>query len=318
MLGRELVRALRGKRSQAALSRRLGYSSNVLYTWESARRAPVASAFFRLAARSGVDLGQGLREFLSDRGAAAPDVRHAAGVAELVRALMADWPMVELAASVGADRTTVGRWVNGATEPKLPELLRMVETTTQRLLDFVAIFADPASLPSVRSLYHDLQVQRRLAYDMPWSHAVLRALELRGYRALPRHQPGFIAQSVGISLEEEQRCLAALAGAGQIRRRRGRWVLGRVLTVDTRPSEADNRRLKLHFAEAAVERLRSGSAPESALFSFNLFAINATDFEKIRRLHVEYFQRIRDLIASSTHPDRVVLMNLQLLPLASL
>ena len=65
-------------------------------------------------------------------------MRRASGVGGLVRALMADWPIVELADSVGADRTTVGRWVSGATEPKLPELLRMVETTTQRLLDFVA------------------------------------------------------------------------------------------------------------------------------------------------------------------------------------
>jgi transcriptional regulator with XRE-family HTH domain len=313
---KELILALRGQRSQVGLSRRLGYTSNVLYTWEHGRRAPVASAFFRLAARVGVDVNDGLRHFLADRGSVLPDVRRPAGVSELVRALMTDWPIVELAESVGADRTTVGRWVNGATEPKLPELLRIVETTTQRLLDFLALFVDPESMPSARAPYRDLQVQRRLAYDMPWSHGVLRALELEQYRALPRHQPGLIAAELGISLDEEQRCLQELARAGQIRMRRGRWVLGRVLTVDTRPSEADNRRLKLHFADTAAARLRDGSAAQSALFSFNLFAINAADFEKIRRLHVEYYQRIRELIAASSKPDRVVLMNLQLCPLA--
>lgn len=313
---KELILALRGRRSQLGLSRRLGYTSNVLYTWEHGRRAPVASAFFRLAARVGIDVNEGLRRFLADRGSVLPDVRRPAGVSELVRALLSDWPIVDLAESVEADRTTVGRWVSGATEPKLPELLRIIETTTQRLLDFVALFVDPESLPSTRGPYRDLQVQRRLAYDMPWSHGVLRALELEQYRALPRHQPGFIAAQLGISLDEERHCLRELARAGQIRLRRGRWVLGRVLTVDTRPSEADNRRLKLHFAEAAVARLRDGSAPQNALFSFNLFAINAGDLEKIRRLHVEYYQRIRELIAASSAPDRVVLMNLQLCPLA--
>jgi hypothetical protein len=314
-LAKELVRALRGRRSQAALSRQLGYTSNVLYTWESGRRAPVASAFFRLAERCRVDVKAGLARFLSDRGATAPDVRSASGVSELVRALLSDWPIVELAGSIGADRTTVGRWVSGATEPKLPELLRIVDKTTQRLLDFVAILVEPADLPTARGPYQDLLVQRRLAYDMPWSHAVLRALELERYRALRRHQPGFIAGCVGISLAEEERCLSALARAGQIKRRRGRWVLGRVLTVDTRPSDADNRRLKLHWADAALARLRDERAAPSALFSFNLFAVNAADFEKIRRLHVEYYQRIRELIAASTDPDRVVLMNLQLVPL---
>jgi hypothetical protein len=314
---KELILALRGQRSQVGLSRRLGYTSNVLYTWEHGRRAPVASAFFRLAARVGVDVNAGLRQFLADRRAALSDVRRPTGVGELVRALMADWPIVELAESIEADRTTVGRWVSGATEPKLPELLRIVETTTQRLLDFVALFVDPESLPSTSGPYRDLQVQRRLAYDMPWSHGVLRALELEQYRSLPRHEPGFIAAELGISLDEERRCLHELSRAGQIRLQRGRWVLGRVLTVDTRPSEADNRRLKLHFAEAAVARLRDGSAPPSALFSFNLFAINAADFEKIHRLHVEYYQRVRELIAASVSPDRVVLMNLQLCPLSA-
>ena len=315
LLGKELVRSLRGRRSQVALSRRLGYTSNVLYTWESGRRAPSASAFFRLATRVGVDLEAALRSFLSDRGAVLSDVRKPAGVAALVRALLAEWPIVELAASVGADRTTVGRWVAGATEPKLPELLRIVETTTKRLFDFVAIFADPASLASTRGAYRDLTEQRRLAYELPWSHAVLRALELDRYRALAKHEPGLIARLTGISLQEEQRCLTALAQAKQIHLQRGRWVLARVLTVDTRPSEADNRRLKQHWAEVGLERLRSRTAPENALFSFNLFAVNARDFERIRRLHVEYFQRIREIVSASTAPDRVVLMNLQLVPL---
>ncbi|HYQ15585.1 MAG TPA: helix-turn-helix domain-containing protein, partial [Polyangiaceae bacterium] len=100
-LGKELVLALRGQRSQVGLSRRLGYSSNVLYTWESGRRAPSASAFFALAARCGVSLEQGLREFLLERRlSSVPDVRQPGGVAQLVRALLADWPIVELASSV--------------------------------------------------------------------------------------------------------------------------------------------------------------------------------------------------------------------------
>jgi DNA-binding transcriptional regulator YiaG len=39
-LSSELVRALRGRRSQQAFSRRLGYSANVLYTWEKGGASP--------------------------------------------------------------------------------------------------------------------------------------------------------------------------------------------------------------------------------------------------------------------------------------
>jgi len=41
MLSRELVRQLRGSQSQPAFSKALGFTSNVVYTWESGRRYPV-------------------------------------------------------------------------------------------------------------------------------------------------------------------------------------------------------------------------------------------------------------------------------------
>lgn len=53
-LSSELVRALRGKRSQTAFSRRLGYRSNVIYGWESGRRWPSSSAFFAAARKTGI------------------------------------------------------------------------------------------------------------------------------------------------------------------------------------------------------------------------------------------------------------------------
>jgi transcriptional regulator with XRE-family HTH domain len=236
-------------------------------------------------------------------------------VTALLRALRADRPLSEIARAVGVDRTTVARWFEGATEPRLPELLRYVDATTHRLLEFVSLFADPAALPSTRRRYADLLAQRRLAYELPWSHAVLRALELDAYRALPRHEPGFIARCVGISLDDETRCLRALAAAKQIALEHGRYKVRRVLTVDTRPNEEENRRLKLHWAEVGQQRLGTGAAPPGALFSYNLFPIDARGFERIRRLHLEYFERIREIVAESSAADRVVLMNLQLVPL---
>lgn len=316
-LSRELIRSLRGRRSQPALSRRLGFTSNAVYAWESGRRAPAASTFFTVAARSGIDVSAALARFLGADAHAALAPFDAAGVARLLHTLRGGRPVTELAAQIGSDRTTLGRWLAGKTEPRLPELLRYVQATTQRLLELIALFVDPAALPSARAAHADLLAQRHLAYALPWSHAVLRALELDAYRALPRHRPGFIARCIGISLEEEQRQLAALLAAKQIRKVRGRYRALRVLTVDTSPNERGNRQLKLHWAEVGLERLRNASAPKNALFSYNLFPIAGPELERIRQLHAEYYERVREIIAQSRSADRVVLMNLQLIPLHS-
>src|SRR4051812_7007275 len=47
----DLVRAVRGKRSQADFSRRIGYRSNIAHRWESRACWPTASAFLRACAR---------------------------------------------------------------------------------------------------------------------------------------------------------------------------------------------------------------------------------------------------------------------------
>jgi transcriptional regulator with XRE-family HTH domain len=316
-LSSQLVRSLRGRRSQPALSRRLGYRSNVVYAWESARRAPLAGDFFRLAARSQVDVTTQLHAFAGQPVDAAIHEGHAASVAALLEQLRGGRSVLELARATHADRSTVTRWLRAESQPKLPELLAYVDSTTQRLLEFVSLFADPEQLSCTRAAYRDLLIQRQLAYELPWSHALLRALELNAYRALPQHVPGVAAREVGLSREEEAEYLAALERGKQVKRVRGRLHVQRVLTVDTRPSEAQNRKLKQHWAEVALGRYARGETSPDTLFSYNLFAISQRDFARIRQLHLEYYERVREIVAESRDPERVVLMNLQLVPLAA-
>ena len=63
LMASELVRALRGKRSQLAFSRRLGFRTNVVHTWEAQRRWPTASRSLAVAQRAGVDPKAALTRF---------------------------------------------------------------------------------------------------------------------------------------------------------------------------------------------------------------------------------------------------------------
>ena len=316
---RELVRHLRGAVTQQALSRRLGFTSNVVYTWESGRRFPEVSALFRLADAAGVPVRERVLEFFRD---APPQLRASRftsprTVQRIVQLLVGQSQKRELAQRIGVDRTTLTRWLSGKTEPRLPEFLRLVDVTSQRLLRFIGLFVDPSELPSTRAAYRDLQVQQKLAYDIPWSHAILRALELQAYRSLPRHQPGFLGRQIGLSPKDEHRYLAELESAGQIRWDGTHYAVERVLTVDTREDPDRNRQLKVHWARTGLERLEQPTPSAEALFSFNLFAVSEQSFQKIRDLHLDYYDRVRAIVDESPHADRVVLLNLQLIPLRS-
>ncbi len=305
---------MRGGRSQAVLSRRLRCRSNVVYTWEAGRRFPTAAVFFRYAALVGVDVERGMTAFLgtlpeelSGRAWDAP-----ATTAVLLRHLQEGTTVATLSRKLGKGRVSVGRWLKGEAQPRLPDLLRLIDATSLRLLDFLDVFVRPSSLPAAREAWHVLEAQRRLAYELPWSHAVMRVLEIREYRELPRHRDGFIAARLGISRDEEARCLRALSESKLIARRRGRWVVTDMLTVDTARDPGAGLRLKSHWARIGLERLPELEPGGQDLFSYNLFNVSEADWERLRELHIAYFHELRRIVESSEPPERVALVNIQL------
>ena len=312
LASRELVRALRGKRSQAAVQRRLRRSSNVLHAWETGARYPRLTDLLLLLQVAGRSPQAVLDRLAPCRGATSRAL-----ATSWLNGLVRDRSQAELSRQLGVNRNTVARWLAGDTEPRLPQLLALVEVTTQRVLDFLAALAEPAHLPSVAAAQADLQEQRRLAYSRPWAHAVLRALELEQYRALPAHEPAVVARSVGISVAESEACLEALLRAKQVRRRGGRYRVARVLAVDTRQDAVGNLGLKQHWFAACADRLASFGIPSDGLASYNLFAIAEADLERVRQAHLDYYERLRAIVAESKHPSRVVLATIGLFPLAS-
>lgn len=315
-LSRELMRALRGGSSQREFSRALGFTSNVAYTWETGRRFPEASVFLRAASRTKTDFEKRLRDVLAlPEPPRALRFGTARGVHWLMGELSRQTPVGELASQLEVDRTTLSRWLRGATEPRLPELLRLIAVGRQRLLAVVEILADPRALGATREAYDDLLLQERLAYDLPWSHALLRALELDVYRKHPRHDLGRLAKAIGISRRQAATYLQVLEQARQITWDGTHYQSARVMAVDTRNDPAKNLELKRHWARVGVERMGAPETPADALFSFNLFAISQSNWERLRKLHLEYYDRVRAIVDEAPGTDHVVLMNLQLIPL---
>jgi hypothetical protein len=223
-------------------------------------------------------------------------------------------PIQDLAGRIGRSRFRVARWLRGTAEPRLPDFLRMIEATSLRLLDFIASLVDPAEMPSMASAWRELQTARRAAYEMPWSHAVLRAIELEQYAALSRHQSGWIAARLGIDRAEEERCIDMLLRTGQIQRSGERFAPGPALTVDTRQDPEAGRKLKAWWARVGLDHLRAG---DDGLYSYNLFTVSETDYQRLRELHLAYFRELRSIVAQSSPAERVVLANVQLLGLDS-
>jgi hypothetical protein len=314
-LASELLRALRGERSQSAFARRLGYKSNIVYSWEAGRAFPTAAKALWAAQRSAVDVpGALLSLYRKPPGGDRLDPTTPAGVAQFLNELRGRATVQQVATATGRNRFAVARWLKGSAEPRLPDFLRLVQATTLRLLDLLGALTDPLALPSICDAWRELELARAATYRQPWSQAVLRTLELAAYRSLSRHEPGWIASRLGIDIDDETRALELLLATGQIRRTRtGYEPLGEARVIDTRRDARAARELRIFWSEVALGRLRAGS---EGLYSHGVFAVSERDLQRIRELQRAYYQEVRALVAESQPVERVALLNLQLVQLA--
>ena len=238
-----------------------------------------------------------------------------ANVAAFLRHVRGKTPIVRIAALAQCNRYSVSRWLDGTTEPKLPDFLRIVDACSRRLLDLVAALEDPAHLPSLRERWQQQQLAREAAYDLPWSHAVLRALELvdcpRGLTA----QQAFVARKLGISSDQVRQALRVLEAMAQVKKTRGRYVPREVTVTDTGSDPVRARELRVTWTTTALERPRAGAPGH---YGWSLFAVSKADFVRLNNLHLQYVRAMREVIASSTPSECVGLYCAQLLDLGAL
>lgn len=310
-LASELIRALRGPRSQVAFSRRLGRASNVAYAWEAGRSFPSAAEMLRAAALRGHDLALVFERFCAERAQgllAEPPASFAdpAFVAALLRAFKGTMTVSELARRMGAKRSQVSRWLSGESEPRLPDFLHALDAMGHAAATFCELFVPLRSLPSL-----DAQRARREAVraflEHPAVYAVIIALGLEPYKRLPRHEPGWIAARLGIHRVSEELAITLLRDAGAIRWDGRRWQIADDFGLDARDAPEVVRAARRHFARMGAARMETD---RPGRFNYVLMSVSDEGRAELARLQTETFDRLRAFASSQREAKHVVVASL--------
>jgi transcriptional regulator with XRE-family HTH domain len=304
----QFLRAVRGKRSQVAFARRLGYRANPITDWENGRRYPTAAEAMRACERVGIDVSAAFARFHT---AAPPPAKSGTtGLCDWLVRARGSTPIGALAERCGRSRFAIARWLSGEAQPRLPDFFSLIDAITGRLPDLVAELVPIDQVPALFARYHAASAARRLAFEEPWTEAVLRFMETAAYQALPQHEPGWVAQRLGIAVAHEQRCVDKLVAAGILRRDAGRYAVAGALTVDTRADPEAVRQLMAHWSEVALSRF--GSRHEHDLFAYNVLSVSHADLRRIRELLRSTYREVRSIVAASQPSETAALLNLQL------
>jgi transcriptional regulator with XRE-family HTH domain len=309
----QFLRAIRGKRSQIAFARRLGYRANPITDWENGRRYPTAAEAMRACERVGIDVSAAFARF---HPAQPPPPRSGTtGLCAWLVQARGSTPIGALAERCGRSRFAIARWLSGEAQPRLPDFFSLVDAITGRLPDLVAELVPIEQVPALLPRHRASSAARRLAFEEPWTEAVLRCMETAAYQSLPRHEAGWIAARLGIAPGHEQRCVDKLTAAGILRREGGRYSVTGALTVDTRADPEAVRQLMAHWSEVALGRF--GARRKSDLFAYNVLSVSHADLRRIRELLRGAYREIRSIVAASQPCETAALLNLQLVGFGS-
>jgi transcriptional regulator with XRE-family HTH domain len=291
-VARQLLRALRGPRSQVAFSRRLGYSTNVAAKWERGVRYPTLGQVLRAAIRLGVDVGAAIDRFHPPASAAfdpaRPDEVHG-----WLQVLAAQVPRADLAERAGLSRHQVGRLLRGDNAGRLPESLALVEGATGRVVDLVALLVDVERVPALRERVLRREATARWATEHRWGPAVLAVLDTLPAGSSREQAVRWLAERLPLDSAEAE--LDAAIAAGAVEEDEGLIHLPRRESL-TAPA-VDLRQIRSHWATVVAERaLDPGPAD---VISFNAFSVARADLTRIQELQRAYFREVRSIVAAS-------------------
>lgn len=304
----ELVRAVRGKRSQVALSRRLGYRGNPVTDREAGRSQPDAVELLHAARLARLPLSAAFERLQSG---AVPKAKDGSIALEpWLDSLRGSSSIAELARRMVRSRHCVRRWLSGESRIKLPDFLQLLDTVTGRAHDWVAELVPIERVPALLEQHTRAVRAQSLALELPWTEAILRVLETDTYRSDPSASEALIAAWLGIPLAGVVEALARLEAVGVLTRERGRYVAARELSVDTRSTPDARRQLRRHWLSAALDRARSPHPSDWA--AYNVMSLSRADLEHVReRLRATYLE-LRSVVSASTPAEEVALVMLHL------
>ncbi|MCX6116825.1 MAG: helix-turn-helix domain-containing protein [Proteobacteria bacterium] len=308
LLTQQLLKAIRNRRSQAGLSRKLGYSGNQIYRWEAGLRSIAWSDLTSLAKVCKIDLKAVVHKSI---GCTSTDPQ------VVVTFLIGTTKIPEAASKLQISPQILRRWIRGNSSPSLVQVLQMLDILQGRLIDFLEHMVDCSQIDCLKARLADHRRRLDLNTNLPVANLVTAILETSIYQSHETHPVGFIAKAIGVSVESETEILSKLARVGAIRNTKGKFkVVPQSMEMKAKDI-ATTMRQRLFWTEMAAEYLRnSNELPQKSMFGWSVFSISDDGYSAIQTKFREFYAQVMSIANSdSGQKNNVKIMNLQCLDL---
>lgn len=306
---KELLKQIRGKRSQAQLSRILKYGFNQVYRWEADLTRLLWTDFIRICEVCKVGIKASLEEsivFYDDFKRADLLVQHIVGNKQIVK----------LADEIKISRFILSDWIKGKSEPTLDGILQLL-ASRDLLLNFIDSLTNVEAVST--PLKEKIKAKKKALnylYENPLAGAVLACMELSSYLRLDKHSVGFIAKKMGISIQDEENILLQLKNLGLIKNVNGKYQKVEV-NFNSRGDFSGEQKLRRFWTEKGLQsdqsRKETKQKKDKNYFGFVIFPMNEKKRAQLMEAYVQFGNTIYSIARDDgSENDEVMVVTTQL------
>lgn len=312
LLQENVLKTLKGKRSSAQMSQRLGFKTNQFYRWESNHSTMTWKDFILVCRRQNLDLNNALKMGLHYSGKPSDE-------SELIKHFFGRTTLSQISIRLNVSISTVSRWKQKKLDLPLEQFLRMAGLSEYSLLNFLKFLLPNFSF--IREIEFKTSNERNLMTEHPYLAAVIRCFELVRYQNLKTHQSGFISEILGISLKEEVKAIELLEQSNMILKKPDGKYKAVSKQLNTEVDFNGWKKLREHWnQEANVYLLGLQSPSSNSIWGYKVFSVNPDAITALKNCYLRFYQEMDQIghdfsIQNNGGSDRVMLLNVQLLDL---
>ena len=297
--------SLRGKLSQAHLSKKLGYKHNQIFKWETNERRIPWKAFTDLCHVRKIDLAKIIWTNFRFSG----DVSDAS---KLLSYIIGNSEAKVISKTLGISKYRLSGWLTGKRKPYLDDILKILDVIEHRMTHFIVGILGEKKAEDIGIDLTSVKFEKFESRNPVFS-AFLRIMETKIYSQTKKIEVGFFAKKLGISLEYEKSLLMEAVELGLLQESHGKYKAN-IVHTDLRDSNAVTQQ-RLYWCKEAIKRLESKkiTAPES-IFGNLIYSATNKEQNLIVERYLGFFNDVRSIINSNDQPEDVFVLNIQMIP----
>lgn len=286
LLTRQLMPAIRGIRLQATLNQKLNFKFNKIYRWESGRNEILWKDFSKFCTACQCPLRKSLREAFSY-------YKDPEDIASLVRHFISTQPLASVASSTGISRHMLSRWLNGHSQPPLHLIFALIEFSSADFFRFLEGLVGGQVLPCIQEKVEQDRAQLEIFYKYPFLSALLSAIDLEDYKRHPTET--FLAHKSKVPLPLVKAAIHDLAEANLLIKNDQCWET-QLKRTGIRGSLEGRKKIAQYVFSRTSDAVDSSFGEPEMRFSWKLFSLNKSQYEKILQKYTEFFNELGTII----------------------